>query len=209
MPATLRALLFGGAASAADLAKAAVNLQLTTWEIMKAEAVLRQDNGVGKLADLDFGWLKFVGMLGENAKEDVEVILGAMGKGVRGLGREFWTWEQMLYAVRCTGLAVTKDVAEWPKKKTRVDAGEQLLADVDEWYDVASSHEGPCFVPDEICFRVLWNEMYSCPPKVFSHTVCQPAGSASCLFSLLGSTRLINLNLFVHKLYMYLMLFMQ
>ena len=70
----------------------------------------------------------------------------------RGLGREFWTWERVPYTIRCAGLAVAKDVAERPKKKTRVDAGEQLLADVDEWYDIAPSYESPCFVPDELSF---------------------------------------------------------
>ncbi|TRM65507.1 hypothetical protein BD626DRAFT_616231 [Schizophyllum amplum] len=99
---------------------ATVKLQLKKWEEAQKQAAAVSD-ALGSKFGVDFDKLKFEGRIGAHPVKDAEV----------------WTWKKLPYAVRCAGVARRDDEADEGevrgKKKARVEGGEDLVADVDEW----------------------------------------------------------------------------
>ena len=94
---------------------------------------------LGTKFGVDFDKLKLEGRLGRNPEKDAEIIVGAVKEAGHKNVKEVWSWKRLPYAVRCAGLA-RKDEDEDDegesrgKKKARVEGGDDLVADLDEWY---------------------------------------------------------------------------
>lgn len=115
---------------------ATVKLQLKKWEEAQKQAAAVSD-ALGSKFGVDFDKLKFEGRIGAHPVKDAEVIAVAAKAAGHKKVKEVWTWKKLPYAVRCAGLARRDDEADEGevrgKKKARVEGGEDLVADVDEW----------------------------------------------------------------------------
>ncbi|KAJ7285588.1 hypothetical protein C8J57DRAFT_641477 [Mycena rebaudengoi] len=140
--AELRSLLLS---KTANIAEAAVLLQLDQWKISETAALDKvRDNGLGELLGVDFDKITFKGKLGDNPELDVTAILTSASEIAPedvALKKDLWMWERLPYVIRCASMARSGEEdesensksADRPAKKTRVQGREELVSDVDEW----------------------------------------------------------------------------
>ncbi|KAI5824408.1 hypothetical protein K523DRAFT_420814, partial [Schizophyllum commune Tattone D] len=116
---------------------ATVKYQLEKWAAAQKQADAVSYN-LGTKFGVDFDKLKLEGRLGRNPEKDAEIIVGAVREAGHKNLKEVWSWKRLPYAVRCAGLARKDDHEDDEgesrgKKKARVEGGNDLVADLDEW----------------------------------------------------------------------------
>ncbi|KAL1743263.1 hypothetical protein HDZ31DRAFT_65212 [Schizophyllum fasciatum] len=114
-----------------------VRYQLAKWAKAQEQACA-VSYGLGSKFGVDFDRLQLEGRLGRHPAKDAEVIAAAVRGAAHGNVKEVWTWKKLPYAVRCAGMARADENEDDEgesrgKKKARVEGGEDLVADLDEW----------------------------------------------------------------------------